>query len=67
MNGTWNPGLTVNSSNGHSVSVAEEAYSYNSSYFGETACNQTVQALMPAVQDLIAKLVHSPEFPTLLQ
>jgi hypothetical protein len=38
-----------------------------SSYFGETACNQTAQALMPAVQDLIGKLVHAPEFASLLQ
>jgi hypothetical protein len=66
VGGTWNLGLTVKSSNGRSMSVAEE-YSYKSSYYGETACNQTAQALMPAVQDLIAKVVQSPEFPTLLK
>lgn len=66
VGGTWNLGLTVKSSNGRSLSVAEE-YSYKSSYYGETACNQTAQALMPAVQDLIAKVVHSSEFPTLLK
>jgi hypothetical protein len=66
VSGTWNLGLTLTSSNGHSMSVSE-AYSYTSSYFAETACNQTAQALMPAVQDLIAKVVHSPEFPVLLK
>ncbi|MDH6149479.1 MULTISPECIES: hypothetical protein [Paraburkholderia] len=66
VSGAWNLGLTVSSSNGRSLSVAEN-YSYASSYYGETACNQTAQALMPAVQDLIAKVVHSPEFTTLLK
>lgn len=66
VTGAWNLGLTVTSSNGRSLSVAEK-YSYTSSYFGETACNQTAQALMPAVQDLIAKVVHAPDFPTLLK
>jgi hypothetical protein len=66
MSGAWNLGLSVSSSNGKSLSVSEN-YSYSSSYFGETACNQTAQALMPAVQDLIAKLVHAPDFPSLLK
>jgi len=54
------------STNGRSLNVTEH-YSYTSSYYGETACNQPAQALMPAVQDLIAKVVHAPEFPTLLK
>jgi len=66
VSGTWNLGLTIKSSNGRSMSIAE-AYSYTSSYYGETACNQTAQALMPAVQDLLAKVVQSPKFPTLLK
>ena len=66
MSGAWNLGLSVSSSNGRSLSVSEN-YAYSSSYFGETACNQTAQALMPAVQDLIAKLVHAPDFPSLLK
>jgi hypothetical protein len=33
---------------------------------GETACNQTAQALMPAVQDLIKKLVSNPEFKAIV-
>jgi len=64
--GTWNLDLTVSSSNGRSLNVAEN-YSYTTSFYGETACNQTAQALMPAVQDLIGKVVHAPEFPALLK
>jgi hypothetical protein len=66
VSGAWNLGLTVSSSNGRSLSIAEK-YGYTSSYFGETACNQTAQALMPAVQDLLSKLVQAPEFPALLK
>ena len=66
VSGAWNLGLSVASSNGKSLSISEH-YPYSSSYFGETACNQTAQALMPAVQDLIAKLVHAPDFPSLLK
>jgi hypothetical protein len=64
-NGTWNLSLTVNSTNGKSMSVSEE-YSYTSSFYGETACNQTAQALMPAVQNLVGKVVRSPEFVDLV-
>lgn len=63
--GTWNLSLTVNSSNGKSMSVSEE-YSYTSSFYGETACNQTAQAFMPAVQNLVGKVVQSPEFEKLV-
>ena len=64
--GTWNLAFTVNSSNGNSLSVAEN-YSYTTSYYGETACNQTAQALMPAVQNLIGKIVRNAEFYRLTQ
>jgi len=58
--------LTVTSSNGQSLSVSEE-YKYASSYYGETACNQTAQALMPAVQNVVGKVVRHPNFPALLR
>lgn len=64
--GIWNLTLTVTSSNGQHMQVAEK-YTYTTSYYGETACNQTAQALMPAVQDLIGKVVHAPEFASLLK
>jgi hypothetical protein len=63
---TWNIALTVTSSNGQSLSVSEE-YGYTSSYYGETACNQTAQALMPAVQNVVGKVVRHPNFPALLR
>ena len=63
--GTWNLALTIHSSNGKSVSV-DEKYAFTSSFYGETACNQTAQALMPAVQDLLGKVVRSNKFQTLI-
>jgi hypothetical protein len=63
--GTWNLALTVKSSNGKSMSVSE-AYPYTSSFYGETACNQTAQAFMPAVQNLVGKVVRSPDFGPLV-
>jgi hypothetical protein len=65
MSGNWRLSLTLVSSNGHSLSQTEN-YSFSSSYVGETACNQTAQALMPAVQDLIARTVNDPAFRTLI-
>jgi hypothetical protein len=64
--GEWNFSLTINSSNGRSM-TASESYSYTTSFYGETACNQTAQAVMPAVQDLIGKVVRNPEFKALLK
>jgi hypothetical protein len=63
--GSWNLAMTVKSSNGKSM-VVTEAYSYTSSWYGETACNQTAQALMPAVQNLVGKIVRSNEFLALV-
>ena len=63
--GLWNLSLTVKASNGKSM-TATEAYSYTSSFNGTTACNQTAQAFMPAVQNLVGKVVSSPEFIALI-
>lgn len=63
--GNWTLALTVKSSNGKSMAVAEN-YSYTTSWYGETACNQTAQALMPAVQNLVGKVVRSPDFIVLI-
>ena len=60
-NGGWNLSLTVKSSNGKSLSV-NESYPFTTSFFGDTACNQTAQAFMPAVQNLVGKVVRSTEF-----
>lgn len=62
--GNWSLTLTIKSSNGKSMTVSEN-YAFTSSFYGETACNQTAQAFMPAVQNLVGKIVRSPEFVTL--
>lgn len=64
-NGSWNLALTVKTSNGKSMSVSE-SYAFTSSFYGETACNQTAQAFMPAVQNLVGKVVRAPEFMALV-
>lgn len=66
VSGNWRLSLTINSSNGRAITV-DEIYEFKTSYYGETACNQTAQALMPAVQNLISKLVLNPEFPNLVR
>lgn len=63
--GAWNLALTIKSSNGRSLSVSE-SYTFATSFYGETACNQTAQAFMPAVQNLVGKVVRSAEFPSLV-
>lgn len=59
--GNWHLVLSIKSSNGRSMTVTED-YVYTSSWYGETACNQTAQALMPAVQNLVGKIARSKEF-----
>jgi len=63
--GTWDIGLRVNSSNGRSTFVTEH-YEFNSGFIADTACKQTAEAYLPAVQDLIGKLIASPDFKTLV-
>jgi hypothetical protein len=62
MGGEWTMGLTLKSSNGWWVQE-QEHYRFTSSFYGETGCNQTAQAFLPAVQDLLAKAIRSPKFP----
>ena len=66
MSGKWDLTLTVNSTNGQSVSVSD-SYSYTTSFFGETACNQAAQSLMPAVQNVISKVITNPDFAGLVK
>lgn len=63
--GSWMLSLTVMSNNGESFKV-DEVYDYKSSWYGETACNQTAQALMPAVQDLIRKVTTHSTFSRMI-
>ena len=64
--GLWEMELTVSSTNGRVISVSEN-YAYKSSFYGETACNQTAQAFMPAVQNLVGKVISSSEFSGLIE
>jgi hypothetical protein len=64
--GQWTMAVTVKSSNGRALTVANE-HEYETSFIAEKACALTAQAFGPAVQTLIGKLVHHPEFKTLVK
>ncbi|BCL77035.1 hypothetical protein JHS3_27710 [Jeongeupia sp. HS-3] len=57
MDGSWSLTLTLVSANGTPVQK-QEKYKYTTSYYGETACNQTAQAFMPAVQNLLGQFAN---------
>lgn len=59
--GIWFLDLTITDTSGRSF-TAHENYDYETSVIGQTACAQTAQALMPAVQNLIHKVVSHPTF-----
>ena len=63
--GWWDLALVLKSSNGKSIST-QNKYEFKSGFDAITACNQTAQALGPAVQDLIKKAISDPAFPSLL-
>jgi hypothetical protein len=44
-----------------------DKYSYEFTYFGETACARTAKYFVPAVQVLIGKIVHDSRFAELLR
>lgn len=63
--GEWDIALRVNSTTGKSAFVTEH-YEFNSGFVADTACKQTAEAYLPAVQNLIGKLIKTPEFKALL-
>lgn len=65
-NGWWDLGITLSSSNGRSMSVSNR-YDFKSGFDAMTACNHTAQALGPAIQDLIKKVVTDPAFGSLVR
>lgn len=65
-NGWWNIAMTLRADGGQAVS-AEVDYRFKSGFDAITACNQTAQALGPAVQDLIEKLVTDPTFAEMVR
>jgi hypothetical protein len=64
--GSWDIDVSLNSSNGKSM-AAVEYYEFESGFVADTACKQTAEAYMPTIQNLIVKIVKSPEFKSLLQ
>ncbi len=64
--GSWDIDLALKSSNGKSM-TASEHYEFESGFIADTACKQTAEAFMPAVQNLVGKVVRSPEFKALVQ
>ena len=65
-NGRWDIELELNSSNGKQM-IVNNRYSFKSGFDAITACNATADALTPAVQDLINRVVTHPEFGELLK
>lgn len=63
--GSWDIGLRVNSSNGQSTYVSEH-YEFEASGQVWAACSQTANAFTPAVQDILGKLITSPDFKSLV-
>ncbi len=63
--GVWYLSLSIKSSNGKSIMINEN-YNYDTSFFGEVACSNTAKALIPAVQNLIGKIINHQEFESLL-
>lgn len=64
--GSWDLSVTVNSSNGKAVTVADH-YEFHTSYSAVSACHNVADAFQPAVQSLVGKVVTDPDFRTLLQ
>ena len=64
--GSWNIDLTLSSSNGKQIAVAEY-YEFNSGFSAPEACRQTAEAFSRAVQNLVGKSVRDPGFPLLVK
>lgn len=62
--GNWVISVTLKSSNGAILSLTEN-YKFNTSIDTRSACNQTAQAMVPAVQNLITRIIKSPKFAAL--
>jgi hypothetical protein len=64
--GRWQMKLLLQSSNGKTMTV-EEDYQFKSGFMANDACRNVTQSFMPAVQNLVRKVVSSPEFPALVR
>lgn len=61
----WDIWLTVRSSNGRSISV-QEHYAFDGAFAAVTACKRVADAYFPAVQNVLQKLIASPDFRSLV-
>lgn len=64
--GSWDIDLTLTSANGSSMKATEH-YEFPCGFMAPTACKQTAEAFAPAVQNLVGKIVRSPEFRMLVR
>ena len=66
INGYWNISLKLESSNGKTLPVSHQ-HNFKTNFDGVAACNETADAFVPTVQDLIRKAVFHPQFGSLLE
>lgn len=62
----WNMSVDLRSSNGSGL-TSSAAYPFSGNFVGDIACNQTAQAGMGAVQQLIERAVRNPSFADLVK
>jgi hypothetical protein len=65
-NAYWEFKLKVTSSNGKSFDVTSR-YDYESSFTAYSACSEMQRSYLPAVQELVNKIVTHPQFAELLK
>lgn len=58
--GIWNIAVTIRLSSGETFRVSEN-YEFETSWYAESACDRTALAFIPAVQNLIGKIISHPE------
>lgn len=63
--GYWNIDLTIQSSNGRSMKVAE-SYQFSSGFQANDACRNTAEAFSRAVQNIVGKAVRNSSFAALV-
>jgi hypothetical protein len=64
--GRWDLSLTLDSSNGKSMSV-DSSYEFKTAFAAVKACGRVTQALGPAVQNLVRLFVTDPKFGDLVK
>lgn len=65
-NAYWEFKIKVTSSNGKSIDVTSR-YDYESSFSAYSACSEMQRSYLPAVQELVNKIVTHPNFGELLK